>query len=212
MSQLKQYRTADGTVGEVEVDVTAFGRRSPRRVQRDAVLMYLANRRSGTASTKTRAEIRGSTKKPWKQKHTGKARAGRKSSNIWRGGGVAHGPRPRDYSYNVPRKALRAACRAALAGKFNDNEVVFADAVSFDVPSTRAAAKMLSALGVERGCLVVTDSHAENVWRSMRNIPGVTVMAASDVNAYEVLSHRVLLLTQASYDALRERLNDAVEA
>ena len=150
MSQLKLFRTADASVAETDVDVTAFGVRSPRRVQREAVLMYLANRRSGTASTKTRAEIKGSTKKPWKQKHTGKARAGRKSSPIWRGGGIAHGPRPRDYSYNVPR--------------------------------------------------------------SMRNISGVTVMAASDVNAYEVLSHRALLLTQASYDALCERLRETVGA
>ena len=212
MSQLKLFRTADASVAETDVDVTAFGVRSPRRVQREAVLMYLANRRSGTASTKTRAEIKGSTKKPWKQKHTGKARAGRKSSPIWRGGGIAHGPRPRDYSYNVPRKALRAACRAAIAGKFKDGEVVFADALSFEKPSTRVAAQMLTALGVERSCLVVTETHAENVWRSMRNISGVTVMAASDVNAYEVLSHRALLLTQASYDALCERLRETVGA
>jgi len=212
MSQIKLYRTTDGSVGEVDVDTGVFGRRSPRRVQREAVLMYQANQRAGTHSTKTRAEIKTNIKKPWKQKHTGRARAGRKSSPVWRGGGIAHGPRPRDYSYNVPRKALRVACRAALAGKFIDGEVAFADSLAFDAPSTKAAARMLSALGVDRSCLVVTEGLERNTWLSMRHLPGVTVLPASDVNEYAVLSHRDLLLTQASYDALSERLCTETES
>ncbi len=211
MSDIKLYRAKDGSVGTTDVNTAAFGRRSPRRVQRDAVLMYQANRRAGTHSTKTRANITGTTKKPWKQKHTGKARAGTKKSPIWRSGGVAHGPHPRDYSYNVPRKALRAACRAAIAGKFNDGEVVFADAVSFAAPSTKAARGMLAALGVERSCLVVTHRLDVVVHKSMRNLPGVTVMPASDVNAYEVLSHRNLLLTEDSFEALTGRLCEESE-
>ncbi len=206
MGDCKLFNSADGSVGSVDVDTSAFGTRSPRRVQREAVLMYQANARSGTASTKTRAEITASIKKPWKQKGGGRARAGRKSSPIWRGGGIAHGPRPRDYTYHLPRKALRVATRAAIAGKFIDGEVIVADAIYFDAPSTRAAAKMIAAVGAERGCLVVTLVRNENAWKSMRNLPGVTVMQASDVNAHEVLRHRNLLVTQESLDALRARV------
>ena len=206
MAEVRLYSGSNGDVGTLDVDVSAFGERSPKRVQREAVLMYRANERSGTASTKTRAEIKGNIKKPWKQKHTGKARAGRKSSPIWRGGGVAHGPRPRDFSYSVPRKALRVACRAAVAGKFLDGEVSFASDLAFDVPSTKQAAAIIEALDCEYSCLVVTAEHDETVWKSMRNLPGVTVMAASDVNAHEVLRHRNLLFTQESFEALAKRV------
>jgi large subunit ribosomal protein L4 len=206
MADCKLFRFADAAVDTFTVDGEAFGRRSPRRVQRQAVLMYEANRRAGTHSTKTRAEIKGNIKKPWKQKHTGRARAGRKSSPIWRGGGVAHGPRPRDYSYGVPRKALRAAARAAIAGKFLSGDVVFVDALRFEQPNTKRAAAMLAALGITRTCLVVTAECNEMAYKSIRNIEGADIMAADDVNAYEVLRHRTLVLTQTSFERLRERL------
>ncbi len=206
MGDCKLYRSGDGSVGALSVDTGAFGARAPRRVLREAVLMYQANRRAGTHSTLDRSDVWTHIKKPWKQKHTGRARAGRKSSPLWRGGGVAHGPHPRDYSYAVPRKALRVAARSALAGKFRDGEVVFADSLGFERPSTRKAAALLAALGVDRSCLVVLAEPHDATWRSFRNIPGVTVAAASDVNAYDVLRHRHLLLTEAALDALRGRL------
>jgi len=206
MGECKLFKSSDASVGTVSVDTEAFGRRSPRRVQREAVLMYQANLRAGTHNTLDRSDVRCNIKKPWKQKHTGRARSGRKSSPLWRGGGVAHGPHPRDYSYALPRKALRVAARAAIAGKLRDDEVVFADALAFEKPSTKAAAAMLAKLSVERTCLVVTAEHDENAFKSFRNLPGVHVLPASDVNAYEVLRHRHLLLTQESFDALRARL------
>ncbi len=206
MGECKLYKAADASVGTVSIDVTAFGRRSPRRVQREAVLMYQANLRAGTHDTLDRSEVRATKKKPYKQKGTGRARAGKRSSPIWRGGGVAHGPHPRDYSYAVPRKALRVAARAAIAGKLRDGEVAFVDSLAFDAPSTKKAAAMLAALGIERTCLVVTAERNENAWKSLRNLPGVRVMPASDVNAYEVLRHRHLLLTQEAFGALRGRL------
>jgi len=206
MGECKLFKSADASVGSVSIDAEAFGRRSPRRVQREAVLMYQANQRAGTHDTLNRSEVRASIKKPYRQKGTGRARPGRKNSPIWRGGGVAHGPHPRDYSYALPRKALRVAACAAIAGKLRDDEVVFADALKFDAPSTKKAAAMLRSLGVERTCLVVPADHDENVYKSFRNIPGVRVLPASDVNAYEVLRHRHLLLTQESFDALRGRL------
>jgi large subunit ribosomal protein L4 len=206
MGECKLFKSADASVSTVSVDVEAFGRRSPRRVQREAVLMYQANKRAGTHDTLDRSEVRATKKKPYKQKGTGRARAGKKSSPVWRGGGVAHGPHPRDYSYALPRKALRVAARAAIAGKLRDGEVAFTDALAFEKPSTKQAAAMLASLGIERTCLVVTAEADDNVYRSMRNIPGVRVMQASDVNAYEVLRHRTLLLTQESFDALHGRL------
>jgi len=206
MADCKLYRSADGSVGTLAVDAEAFGRRSPRRVQREAVLMYQANRRAGTHDTLNRSEVWTTIKKPWKQKHTGRARAGRKSSPLWRGGGVAHGPHPRDYSYTLPLKALRVETCAAAAGKFRDDEVLFADALPAGEPSAKKGAAMLAALSASRSCLVVTPERDEVAWKSLRNIPGVTVMPASDVNAYEVLRHRHLLLTEASFEVLRERL------
>jgi large subunit ribosomal protein L4 len=206
MALLKLYRFGDDSVGTLEVDTTVFGRRSPRRVQREAVLMYQANRRAGTHSTLDRSDVNGSKRKPWRQKHTGRARSGDKQSPLWRGGGVIHGPHPRDYSYSVPRKALRAATRAALAGKFKDDEVVFVDDFAFDRPSTRRAARMLAALGVERRFLCVLPAADDNAWKSLRNIPGARVMTAQDVNAFEVLRHRTLILTARSLELLAERL------
>lgn len=206
MAQTKYFRFADGKVDSIDVDVNAFGIRAPRRVQREAVLMYLANRRAGTHDTLTRAEVNTTIRKPWKQKHTGRARAGRASSPLWRGGGIIFGPHPRDYSYALPRKELRVATRAALAGKLRDGEVVFVDAVAAAKPSTKAMVAMFAALGIERTCLVVLPERDENVWKSCRNVPGATVKSAADVNAYDVLSHRTVLVTPRSFEMLKERV------
>jgi large subunit ribosomal protein L4 len=206
MAQTKLFRSAEGSVESIDVDAEAFGRRSPRRVQREAVLMYLANRRSGTHDPLTRAEVNATIRKPWKQKHTGRARSGRTSSPIWRGGGVVFGPHPRDYSYTVPRKELRVATRAALAGKIRDGEVVFADSISVEKPRTKTVLRMFGALGIDRSCLVVLAERDENVWKSCRNVPGATVRTAAEVNAYDVLSHRTVLVTPRSFEMLRDRV------
>lgn len=212
MAKLKFLRTADGTVETREVDEAAFGRRAPRRVQREAVLMYLANRRAGTHDTLTRAEVNATIRKPWKQKHTGRARAGRTSSPLWRGGGIIFGPHPRDYSYSVPRKALRAATRAALAGKIQAGAVAFVDSIEAKTPRTQSMVRMLEALGARGSCLVVLPERDDNVWKSLRNIPGASCRTAAEVNAYDVLSHRTVVLTDASFRALRERLAAPVAA
>ena len=206
MAKLKYLRSSDGTVETRDVDETAFGRRAPRRVQREAVLMYLANRRAGTHDTLTRAEVNATIRKPWKQKHTGRARAGRTSSPLWRGGGIIFGPHPRDYSYAIPRKALRAATRAALAGKLQSGSVAFVDTIQAKTPRTKPMAKMLEAIGAGSTCLIVLAERDDNVWKSVRNIPGTTCRTVAEVNAYDVLSHRTVLLTDASFQALRERL------
>jgi large subunit ribosomal protein L4 len=209
MSEFNVYRSADGAVEGRAVDTSAFGSRSPRRVQREAVLMYQANRRAGTHATKDRSEINYTKRKPWKQKGTGRARSGKKSSPVWRGGGVAHGPHPRDYSYGVPRKALRAATRAAVAGKVLDGQVSFIDSFAPAAPSTKSAAAVLSALGADRGALLVVPERDDNAWRSVRNLPRVAMMVAADVNAYEVLRHHALIFVGDAMDQLAARVGQA---
>ena len=206
MAQLKYFRFSANKVEAHEVDTTTFGRRSPRKVQREAVLMYRANSRAGTHDTLRRSEVNGSIRKPWKQKHTGRARAGRVTSPLWRGGGIIFGPHPRDYSYAVPRKALRAATCAALAGKLQAGAVHFVDAIEMKAPRTKAVAHMLAALGAESTCLIVVPEAEENIWKSVRNIPGASVKPAAEVNAYDILSHRTVVLTPRSFELLKERV------
>lgn len=212
MANFKHYRFADGQLGTLDVDVASFGARSPRRVQRDAVLMYLANQRAGTHDTKTRAEVNDSKIKPWKQKHTGRARAGFKGSPLWRGGGIIHGPHPRDYSYALPRKELRVATRAALAGKFKDGEVAFVDALDLGgKPSTSRVAAMIQSLGMRGKWLVVLPDSDETAWKSARNIEDVTVVRADDLNAYDVLAHRTVVFVGDALERVRTRVGPAAK-
>src|SRR5262249_25714348 len=147
--------------------------------------------------------------KPWKQKHTGRARAGFKGSPLWKGGGIIHGPHPRDYSFALPRKELRVATRAALAGKFKDGEVAFVDRLSFERPQTRKVAAMIETLGFRGPWLLVLEEHDENTWKSARNVEGVSVVRASDVNAYDVLKNRTVIFAGDSLSKVKERVGDA---
>lgn len=212
MTEFKLYQFDAGSVGTLDVDETVFGVRAPRRVLREAILMYQANRRAGTHDTQDRSEVTATIKKPWKQKNTGRARAGRRNSPIWRGGGVAHGPHPRDYSYAVPRKGLRAAARVALAARFLAGDVAFVDRIALEEPSTKRIVSMLGAVGMERGTLVVVEEYDRVAWRSTRNIPDVTMLPADEVNAYAVLEARNLVLTQGAFERLRARLAKPAKA
>ena len=209
MASCKLYQMKDGKVGTTDVDVTSLGRRSPRRVMRDAVLMYEANRRAGTHDTLTRAEVNDSKIKPWKQKHTGRARAGFKGSPLWVGGGIIHGPHPRDYSYSLPRKELRVATRAALAAKFRDGEVALVDGFALEAPKTKRIAQIIESLGMRGRWLIVLPEQDENVWKSARNIEGVSVVRAADVNAYDLLKNRTVIFTPKSLELVRERIGPA---
>jgi large subunit ribosomal protein L4 len=209
MASCKLYQMKDGKVGTTDVDVTSLGRRSPRRVMRDAVLMYEANRRAGTHDTLTRAEVNDSKIKPWKQKHTGRARAGFKGSPLWVGGGIIHGPHPRDYSYSLPRKELRVATRAALAAKFRDGEVALVDGFALEAPKTKRIAQIIESLEMRGRWLIVLPEQDENVWKSARNIEGVSVVRAADVNAYDLLKNRTVIFTPKSLELVRERIGSA---
>jgi large subunit ribosomal protein L4 len=192
-------------VGTVEIDPEEFGGSINKQLLHDVVLMYQANRRAGTHSTKRRGEVAGSTKKLFRQKGTGNARVGNRRTNKRRGGGTAKGPKPRDYEYHLPRRVLRAATRMALLSKFQDQEAVIIDDLAFPEIKTKEMAGILKALKLTgRSCLIGTAGLNPTVYKSGRNIEGVVVLPASEFNAYTVLERKRLLLTWAALDELRK--------
>ena len=202
--QVKSYNA--GSVGQVEFDEAPFGGKVLFRTLKEAVVNYQANQRQGNASTRGRSEVAGTNKKPYRQKHTGRARAGDRKSPIWRGGGTVFGPKPRDYSYQMPTKMRRTALRSALAGKLVDGEVVIADLGAFSAPSAKSARRVLADLGAPRRAVVVLAEHDENVWKSFRNFPGVKVTVAVDLCAFDVIAGGLIIAEQAALDLLVERV------
>ncbi|GAX62259.1 50S ribosomal protein L4 [Candidatus Scalindua japonica] len=181
----------------------SFGGKVRMGLLRDVVIMHEANHRRGTASTKTRGEVKGGGKKPWKQKHTGRARVGDIRSPIWKGGGVVFGPRPRDYSFSMHRKAKKVALQSAILSKLKDNEVVLVDKLELDSPSTKKMANLLKSLEIREGCLLVIREFDETIWKSTRNIYNVKVRVSSDLNAYDVVKYKKLLVVKDVLDNLK---------
>lgn len=171
----------------------------------DAVINYLANQRQGTAATKTKGLISGGGKKPWKQKHTGRARAGSIRSPLWRGGGTVFGPQPRDYSYKLPKKIKRLALLTTFHKKLSSGEVVIIDNLSVEKPKTKEMVSILKNLGLDhKSVLIVLPEKDDNIMRSARNIPGVSVTRTSDLNTYNVLANNMLLMTKEAAAKLEE--------
>jgi len=206
MAKLKYLKSGGSSASSVDVDTSKLGTKPKRSVIREAALMYAANRRSGTHSTKNRSEVAGSGRKLWRQKGTGRARVGDRRMPHWRGGGVVHGPRPRDYSYSLPKKARIAALRHALLGKIQDGEVCVVDAPRLDKPKTAVVAKLLKALGLEGTCAIVSPERDDVLYRSARNIPGVSVFPAAEVNASVLVSNRNVVMVQGALDAIMKRV------
>lgn len=193
----------------LELPESAFGGKIHRGLLFDAVLMYEANLRQGDSNTLTRAEVRGTIRKPWRQKGTGRARAGTNKSPIWRGGGIVFGPHPRDYSYSMPKQQKRIALRSALLSKFVDREVRVIEDFVFEAPKTRKMQQLLSAMGVSNeSCLVGLPQFDETVAKSLRNIPRSDLQELRNLNAHLVLKHRKLVLTKSAYDALLKEAKD----
>jgi len=191
--------------GKVDLPESLFGGPVNRSVLYDAVRMYEANRRIGSANAKERGEISYSTVKPYRQKGTGRARAGMRSSPIWRGGGVVFPPKPRAYGWTVPKKVKRLALKSALADKSGDEGVVVVESVSMESPKTKLFNGFLQAAGLSgRKVLFVTAGFDENVFRSARNLKGVEFILASDMNALEILKADTLLFTKDALAKIEE--------
>jgi large subunit ribosomal protein L4 len=206
MVSLKVFDRSGKEVGTYDIDPAVLASRINRQLLHDAVVMYQANLRQGTARTKSRSEVAGTTKKMYRQKGTGNARAGSRRSGIRRGGGHIFAKRPRDWSYRLPRKALQLATRMALAAKIQDNQVTVIDELTFDEPKTREMAAVLQALSWDgKSLLVATEGYDINVYKSARNIAGVNVAPVKDLNALVLLSPRRLLFTRAALDVMKQQ-------
>jgi large subunit ribosomal protein L4 len=191
-------------VGSYEIDPAELAPSVNKQLLHDAVVMYQANQRQGTFRTKNRGEVAGSTKKLYKQKGTGNARAGARRSGTRRGGGHIFAKRPRDFGWRMPKKALRAATRMALAARLADDEVKLVDGLELGSPKTAVVAKLLKSLGIaEKTVLVAPVKHDDMLWKSARNIDGVSVSPVGDLNAWSLLQPRAVLMTTAAIDAFR---------
>lgn len=187
---------AGGDAGALELDDETFGIVPNVAVMHQVVTAQLAAARSGTHSTKTRSEVRGGGAKPWKQKGTGRARQGSIRAPHWRGGGVAHGPKPRDYSQRTNKKMIKLALRSALSDRASEGKVVVVDAWNFDAPRTKSAKSALAALGVDGRVLLVVARTDELAVRSFRNLPEVHLLPADQLNTYDVLCSDYVVFTR----------------
>ena len=191
--------------GDVELNDSIFGVEVKQHLIHDIVRMQRANRRSGNACTKTRAEVRGGGAKPWRQKGTGRARAGTNNSPIWRGGGTTFGPKPRDFSYKLPRKVRKLGLCMALSARFAEDNLVVLDAFQMESIKTGNFVAIMSDLSIDNA-LIVTAGANENLEKSSRNVQGCTVMSSQGLNVYDILLHRKLVLVQDCLGQLEERL------
>lgn len=171
----------------------------------ESVINFRANQRQGTAATKTRGEVRGGGRKPWRQKGTGRARAGSNRSPLWKGGGTTFGPQPRDYSYSMPKKAKKSAMKSALSMKLAEEHLLVVDGLELKEPKTKAARAIIQNLKLD-SALFVDNRENKNLFLSTRNIPKVKTVDTAQINVYDVLNHKWLVLTKRAFDSLTEKL------
>ncbi len=204
MVSLPLYDKAGKEIGKYEIDPAAIADKINKQLLHDVVVMYQANQRQGTRATKGRSDVAGSTKKMYRQKGTGNARAGSRRSNIRRGGGHSFYLRTKDFSYRLPKKAVRLATRMAIAGKIRDNEVLVVDDFGLQQPKTKEVARFLKAVGLEgKSALIATGKHDPVVYRSARNIQGVAVSPVQDLNAWLVLRPSRVVFTRQALDQIK---------
>lgn len=206
MPKVALYNVQGLEVGEIELSDAVFGIEPNESVVHEAVVMQMASWRRGTHCTKSRGEVRGGGRKPWKQKGTGRARVGTIRSPLWRGGAIVFGPKPRDYSYSIPKKKRRIALKSVLSSKVLEGEIIVVDSLDFDQPKTKEMIKVLAALKADSKSLLVTAGVDENVMKSARNIVGVTPVAAASINVYDVLAHNKLIITKDAIAKVEEVL------
>ncbi len=206
MPKVALYNIKGEQVGEIDLKDEVFGIEVNESVLHDAVVNHLANRRLGTHSAKTRGEVSGGGRKPFKQKGTGRARAGSSRSPLWKKGGVIFPPQPRSYSYTLPRKVRRLALKSALSSKLQKGNLIVVDQLAMTEPKTKDFVGVLDNLKVSKKALVVTADVDNVIVKSARNIPGVTPTHASSLNVYDVLAHEKLIITRDAVNKVEEVL------
>ena len=200
------YKMDGSQVGDIELNESIFGQEVNKSVLHQVVVNYLANQRQGTQSTKTRSEVSGGGIKPWRQKGTGRARQGSIRATQWIHGGIALGPKPRDYSYSLNKKVKKVAMKSALSSKVAEAEIKVIDEIKLDAIKTKDIKTMLDKLEVNTKALIVTCDKDEIVYKSGRNIDGVTVTFAGVLNVYDILSHDQLIIAKDAIAKIEEVL------
>ncbi len=206
MPSVKVFNIEGKEVGQIELNEEIFGIEPNESVVHEAVVMQMASMRRGTSGTKHRGEVRGGGRKPWKQKGTGRARVGTIRSPLWRGGAIVFGPKPRDYSYNIPKKKRRLALKSVLSDKALTDNIIVLDTLSMEQPKTKDMIKILSALNNVGKALVVTADEDYNVGRSLSNLPGISYTTSEGLNVYDVINHDKLIITQEAVAKTEEVL------
>lgn len=191
-------------VGKADLPDDIFSAEVKKGLLHEVVVNHLANKRQGTAATKTRGLVSGGGKKPYRQKGTGRARSGSNRSPLKRGGGTVFGPQPRDYSYKLPKKVKWQALGSALAAKFADGEIVVVDDLSVAGPKTKMVTEMLRDLGLQKSVLMIVPEKNEALELAARNIPGVHVARVNELNVYSILAHETLLIARDSIERMKE--------
>jgi large subunit ribosomal protein L4 len=204
MPKVALYNINGEQIDELELNDAVFGIEPNESVVHEAVVMQLASLRRGTHSTKTRAEVRGGGRKPWRQKGTGRARAGTIRSPLWRKGGIVFGPKPRDYAYRLPRKKARLAIRSVLSAKVKAEEMIVLDQLEFPEPKTKQMLEVLGKFEIKQKTLVVTADQNDNVQKSSRNISGVKFLTAEGINVYDLVNYDRLLITKDAVAKIEE--------
>ena len=204
MPKVKMYDMTGKELGTKDLSEAVFGIEPNVAVLHDAVKNYLANQRQGTQSTLTRTEVAGGGRKPWRQKGTGHARQGSTRAPQWRHGGIALGPKPRDYSYSLNRKVKKLAFRSAFSAKVKDNEMMVIDQITMDEYKTKDIVKLLNALGAGKKALIVLPEVNEKVIKSAANIPGVLTTPAAQLNVYDIINAQYLVVDQTALAKIEE--------
>ena len=204
MPKLALYNMEGSEIGKIELADAVFAQEVNKVAIHQVIVNYLANQRQGTQSTKTRSEVRGGGIKPWRQKGTGRARQGSIRATQWIKGGIALGPKPRDYRYSVNKKLKKLAMISALSAKCADNEIIVVDNIALEEIKTKKIAEMLKNLKVESKALIVTNEKNDNVVKSANNIKGVTTTFMGSLNVYDILNHDVMVVTKDAVSKIEE--------
>ena len=206
MAKVQVMNATGQAAGEIDLPAAVFSYPVKGHLLYESVLQHRAALRRGTAATKTRGEVSGSNRKPWRQKGTGRARAGGIRSPLWKKGGITHGPQPRDYTYEMPRQARRGALKSALALRHEENRMLVLDEVSLAEPKTKAAAQWLASLNLD-SAVIVDCRENRNLFLALRNIPKIKAVDAAELSAFDVIGHTWLVFSRRALESVIERMS-----
>lgn len=207
MAQVKLVSQTGEKKGTLDIKDEIFSAKIRSDIIHSGIVAYLNNKRRGTSSTKTKAEVRGGGRKPWRQKGTGRARVGSIRSPLWKGGGVTFGPKPRDYEKTLTKKVKQFAIKSALSARFSENKIIFVDFIKFDTPRTKDFIEMLNKLNVKNKVLIIVKEKDANILKASNNLKNVKVITANRINSYDIMGSNTVILTKDTVSFIEEVLS-----